>query len=465
VERPIPPALRKQLQRWFEYGTQKRKDKDHDYAHAMFAQCVAADPANLVYVEALLGNLLAKYEGKKKKARVRSSRQAFKKAQSDKEWPNVITLGLDLLKENPWDVATLRGMAEACAALRTKDERFNEIELRYLKTALDGNPKDVGVNRHCAESLERMGQFDQAIACWHRIEELAGKGEATERISQLTVRKNLHASGMLDVEHGSGHGTVSRPAGVPQKPISAMPGASPDPADLRKQLERAIAEDPSDAGPYLKLAELHQKEDRLADAEAILRRAQAASGNNLKVRELLESVQIHRGRAQLAAAEQQASHGGEEARALLERMKQELNRLELGIYQGRAERYPANKGLRFELAVRLKRVGRFKEAAELFREVADDSRYAPSATVQRGECLQQLRQYQEALQCYVDARELAGDRDLEVRKLALYRAGTLAMGLKEPDQARSAFAQLHQLDPAYRDVQARLDKLRPAGDT
>ena len=38
AEKQMAPALRKRLQKYFEYGTQKQADGDHDYAHAMFAQ-------------------------------------------------------------------------------------------------------------------------------------------------------------------------------------------------------------------------------------------------------------------------------------------------------------------------------------------------------------------------------------------------------------------------------------------
>ena len=32
------------------------RDKNYDYAHAMFADCVIHDPGNLIYVEALFRN-------------------------------------------------------------------------------------------------------------------------------------------------------------------------------------------------------------------------------------------------------------------------------------------------------------------------------------------------------------------------------------------------------------------------
>ena len=75
----ISPAKRKKLQTYFQYGTEKREAEDFDYAHSMFSQCLIGDPANIVYLEALLENLNKKHASKKKKAKVRSHRGPFKK--------------------------------------------------------------------------------------------------------------------------------------------------------------------------------------------------------------------------------------------------------------------------------------------------------------------------------------------------------------------------------------------------
>ena len=94
-------------------------DKEYDYAHMMFAECAGHDPANLEYVEAMLENLQAKYGDKPKRPRAGGfgGGRAMKKALGRKDWPQVLRLGIEALKANPWHVSTLRGMAEACAQL------------------------------------------------------------------------------------------------------------------------------------------------------------------------------------------------------------------------------------------------------------------------------------------------------------------------------------------------------------
>ena len=299
----LPSAVRRRLAQLFQYGADKQKQGDHDYAHSMYAQCAIKDPSNLAYVEALLDNLNTKYEGKKKKCRVRGNRTPFKKALGAEEWRTVLKLGPGLLKDNPWDIPTLRGMAQACAALH-----FNEVELRYLKNALDSRPKDVDVNRHCATSLARMGQLDQAIACWHRIEDVA-KSEALKMISDLTMAKSRQASGIFGEEERASSTTSA--SGVHSKsparpaPPSPAPGRSPapsatessvssaqatSPAITSEDLEQAIESRPDDLENYLLLAELHNEAGRFREAEQVLRRALPVSGGDLRIRERLEKA-------------------------------------------------------------------------------------------------------------------------------------------------------------------------------
>ncbi len=455
---PLSPAARKRIQQYFEFGRQKAKQGDRAYAHSMFAQCVAGDPSNLVYVDALLENLKARHEPNRRKARVSASRSPFKKAHSESRWPDVIALGLELLEENPWDIPTLRGMADACAALH-----YNEVELRYLKNALDSNPKDIEVNRHCAHSLTRMGQFDQAIACWHRVEELLpGKSEASRMISQLTMEKNRAAAGYGD-DKAQATGARAATSSTPPSASTVTAGNAPL---TRPALEQALLKDPSVVKNYLALAELFDGEGNLTEMEQVLRRAVQVSGNDMAIRERLENVQLRLARRQIEIAEQRAQDDpSDAARQLVQQLRQDANRLELSVFQNRAHRYPGDARLKHELALRLKRAGLFSEAIKNFEAAAVLPTVAADAALQSGECQQQLRQYQVALQAYQKADELArAAGQADVAKQALYRAGILAAALKNHTLARACFISLLNQDPAYRDAQARLDKLASIQD-
>lgn len=465
---PIKPAQRRRLQSCYDHAMKlaaKGEKYDFDYAHTMLAQCVKEDPANMVYVEAMLENLHKKYKNNKRGGGSTGSRGAFKKAVSKGEWEEVLKLGPDVLKANPWDVPTLRGIADACAAFG-----LHEVELRYLKNALDANPKNIEVNKHCAASLARIGQFDQAIACWNRIGEIRRKDpEVDEMISKLTLEKTRALTGLGEDDTATGK-VVNEELAAAQARKHAEKVKQQEqqtPAKKREirltprqQLERAISEDPEVLENYLKLADLILADGRPGEAVQVLTKALGVAGGDLQVQERLESAQLQHMRVQIAVAEKRAAaDGGEEATELVKQLKDQLHRRELEIYSNRVERHPQDVQLKFELGVRLKRVGNIDEAEKVFMEVREDPKLKAAATIEVGECLQRQQKYNHALQFYVRAVELTAKGDANLRKLALYRAGVLAVGLRQLDKAEKWLKELSSLDRRYRDVKARLDKV------
>lgn len=273
-----PPSLKDgsrkhQLSECYERGVHLSTcDKNFGYAHAMFAACVLQEPGNLQFVEAMVLNLRASRPHRTKSLlnwRLGRSRR-LSKAIGRKEWAEVFRVGVDILKANPWDVPTLRAMAEACAALH-----HNEAELVYLKQALDAEPRNLGVNRHCARSLGRMGQFDQAIACWHRIEKLAGQDkEATRMISTLAEEKLRYPGGRPPAAQATTRHvrTEELDRGEPEEPSKDIV-VRPE-----QRLEQAIAQDPQNIRNYLELTAILIESARFHAAETLLRRAIATCG-------------------------------------------------------------------------------------------------------------------------------------------------------------------------------------------
>ena len=478
----MSPAKRKRLQQCFERANElaHRGKPDFDYAHDLYSQAVVNDPGNLVYVEAMLDNLQKKYKNNKKGSRFSfSSRKSFKEAVADEEWTEVFREGLELLHANPWDTSVLRELAKACAY-----NRHNEVELRYLKNALDGKPKDADVNRHCAQSLARMGQFDMAIACWNRVAEKV-KGDEPERmISELTLAKTmgspLSAEAIGDVgvrvavppktdDEASDGGEVAESddeqtdVAVDQEEGEDA-GAGSDsaviPLNRRQTLEKEIREDPTREELHLELADIHSKDRRYSDAEKVLGLAIEACGASLKLQTAFEDSQIRSSKARLAIAEQRAASAKtDEANELVSKLKSDLNRLELDIYQQRSQRFPEKLRFHYELGVRLRRAGNFLQAVKCYDLARKDAHCQVAATLEMGECWQQLKQYSKALDCFKAAIEASSDVDGDRQKRALYRGAILSAALKQNDEARSWFQQLLDLDPTYKDAAARLDKL------
>ncbi|MFV1965452.1 MAG: tetratricopeptide repeat protein [Pirellulaceae bacterium] len=464
-EHTVSPALRRRLQQIHEHAHKlfEQEKMDFDYVHSMLVECVVQDPGNLVYLETMLQNLHRKYGNNKRGARLKGfgGRGPFKKAVAKKDWKEVSRLGPDLLKTNPWDIATLRALAEACAAYG-----YNDVELRYLKNALEAKPHDVKVNRHCAMSLARMGQYDQAIACWHRVDEAKrGDEEAQKMMSELQIEKTRQQSGNTGEE--APRGRIRKAKASPHTDAPEEPSSGDEPKRRaiqltpRQELEQQLVNNPADREASFDLADLYVGEHRLADATHVLQKALAATGNDVTVQERLEDVEILRKKHQVEIAEKRAAHDkDEQTKQLAEQLRTDLNRVEWEIFLSRSDRYPQDLEIKFQLGLRLKRCQRYEQAMECFRESHELPDRRAGSLLELGECWQRQKQYDKALERYRQAAEQAGPDHLHLKKLALYRVGVLATGLKNLDSAVRYLEELTALDPAYEDAASRLDKIR-----
>lgn len=453
---PLPPAKRQMLQKCFEAGSSKSAAGNFDFATQMFSQCVCGDPANLLYAQNFLANLQKKYNNNKTGCKMSGMRCAASKpaiavAAKRKDWCGVISGGLKVLELNPWDTGTLADMANACSQLG-----FDECQIAWLKGAWEADVKDPETNRLLGRALARQGQFDEAIACWMRVlQAKPNDEEARKAVADLQVEKTIHKGGYEDAENSTQvmvdkqaqaerHGT----AGVRMSP--------------EQQLERKIAKDPGNISLSMELADLHAKEERFAAAEAVLKRALEASGGSLEVREYLEDIELQHVRHQVAVAEKRAkAENTDEAIELCNRMRNELNNKELEVYRNRCERYPNNLGFRYELGVRLYKARNFQEAIRVLQEARNDQKRKGNVLSYLGACFEAIKQYKLALNHYEEALESFGDRELEQRKQAMYRAGIVAMDrVKDYEKAEKHFNALAGHDFSYKDLPDRLDKLQ-----
>jgi tetratricopeptide (TPR) repeat protein len=449
---PLSPVERARLTQCFNRGTQNLPT-NADYALEMFTACVLGDPGNAVYVQAFFGALKRKFGARKGGGLAAlwsaGSRVGLKKYASAAQWKELIKQGVGIIKSNPADHQCLLAVAEACGNLQ-----MVESQGVFLKAALDAAPNDAEVNRQCARFAASQGQFDQAVACWVRISGQKGLAEESQReIARLQVEKTIVA----------GQGMSGRPsAGGGARPAAGQQSA---PVDRATELRNEIAKNPAAVDAALELADILARDATIDEAEGVLARVLAASGGELKVREHVEDRQIRWAKQRVVLAERRAEAEPTAGnRTLVEKLKTAQVKAEIDVYSARCARYPENLTWKYELALRMKQIGNYTEAIRCFQEVLQDLRRRGPVSLELGECFQKIKQYDLAMKNYQVAVELLTDRELELRKRALYRAGVLASGLHDLDAAHKHLGVLAALDFGYRDVAERLDKLGPVKD-
>jgi tetratricopeptide (TPR) repeat protein len=407
----ITPDLRRRLQQRYEEAVRllNQRPVDHARVHELLAECIRADPGNILYLDALLANLRQwqpsgvatkggwltgwSWFGGGGTAGTEStcteysvlSTQYLADAPIDPAAAHRLLLGAPGLLHDSWrDSTALSALSAACA---TCD--FDQAEIRYLQVALDTAPNDAPILRMLARALTRQGQFDEAAPQW------------------LTVQ-NLH----------------------------------PD-----TESEQAVAD--------LQAAIDYESADRL------LAEAGAAKGENLTTRREREDLRLSRAEQQVAIARRRAaSDPHPKAQSIVSRLEVELRSQQIEVLHLRCERLPGDMHLRLELARKLKQAGNYSGAIQRLEEARSDPGLAAEVLLELGECWQHLRQFEKALDFYRQAVAVANEQpEPRLLALALYRVGVLAAAMGKNGEARQALAKLVAIEPGYKDARERLDKV------
>ena len=268
----------------------------------------------------------------------------------------------------------------------------------------------------------------------------------------MTVNKTIHKGGY---EHAESSLDVS----VEKQAQEQLTGGAMELSE-EQQLRREIRRHPEEVTNHINLSDYFFKLEDFEAAEQVMAEAVEITGS-IRATEELEDIQLHRAQLELLRAKKRAKETQKREDAdLYRRMKDELNKRELAVFAARSERYPGDLKIKFELGMRLKRAGNYEQAIKEFQQARNDNDRAGRASLETGECFQQIRQTRLALDAYVAAIEnCKASSDQETKKLSLYRAGWLSMKLQDNARAEKFLSELAGIDFGFRDVAALLDKV------
>jgi tetratricopeptide (TPR) repeat protein len=459
---PVPDGdASRRLQATFRraVATADRPDADGRMIDSAIAACVAQDPGTTLYVKSFVerirarsganatGRMLRRWFGSSKKLRLALERGA---------WSEFFPSAIDRLSHDPDDAETASLLAEACVAGGAYGSA-----LVLFQHATRSAKDDVEIHRKAARTLGSIGRYDQAILLWRRVESLvAGDPEAGEQISLLTFEKSGKVPDTVKDALKQEGAESSAPTRA-RAPAKAKKRHAPDaiPQTPLQRLAQHVEEHPEDLAGVFEYVTLLEQERKYDVAERALERALAANGRSLLLLERLENVQMERAHVQYETA---AAFVDREnvpaARELAGRLRQNWRRVQLEAFRSRSLREPDRLDWRYEYAWRLKREKLFDAAEEAFRTLVERSPDRCEWMIDRGECLQFMERFEEALASYEDAATNAPPG--ETRLLAQYRYAVLAVGMERLDAAEKFFDAILAAEPNFKDARERLDNLR-----
>jgi tetratricopeptide (TPR) repeat protein len=482
---PGPPAVpsptpehRRVAAGQFERANQVVVTGNYDYGIGLLLSCCKLDPANLLYRQALRRTEKAWYRNNLRGAwhawlTTWPAKARVKAALRTGDHLKVLEHGEQVLLRNPWDVAAQRDMAAAAEALGLLDLAIWSLEQARQKQA-----RDTALNRRLARLYEKRGNFTQAIALWELVRRaVPTDAEAEEQLKDLAASETI-SRGHYDEVLGTAQHSAEKPAS-PVGRVGNRPGTEPVPnpshvrppssgtlpaldrvareaAPLRQRLE----EDPTNASLYLQLATVYRRQGRYDEARTVLRDGLGPTANAFELTVELADLETEPFRRDLAITEEKLASRPDD-RDLLGirgRLRKEINTRELELYRRKADRYPADLGLRYEVGVRLFRAGLLEEAIRELQAARPDPRYRWQALSQLGHCFQARNNWRLAQRNFEDALQNLPEGEAETRKDLLFR---LARGCAEAgdlDRAVDLAHELAHLDFSYRDIGRLLDE-------
>jgi tetratricopeptide (TPR) repeat protein len=379
----------------------------------------------------------------------------------------------------------LGGAAPLAMARTLSKAGRHDAAAKQLEAYLATNPLDEEANLLLGTSLESAGHASSARAVYEFLAEIAPKSaEGLRRAGAMTRRLGDPAKALEYYERALQADPRDQDALRARKDLAAelaLAGRSAPVAhsreqikdkdaardlersnrlhasdeELRAELERLEARYADAPEPELmaRLAEVHEK---LKDYDAALEWAERALAYKKDSFDLVAKAGDLRAK-QLKKRIAEAGKRGDQARA--DELERELFAAEVVDWRRRVELRPADMAARLQLGRRLHRAGEIDAALSELQKAATDPRAKREAQVLLAQCFQAKGFLDLARAEYERALEVGGALD-ERGKEILYHLGGIAEAEGKPSEARAYYARIFGVDVGYRDVAARMERLR-----
>jgi tetratricopeptide (TPR) repeat protein len=301
--------------------------------------------------------------------------------------------------------------------------------------------------------------------------------EAANKAKDLAASDTI-ARGQYEANAARAAGHAAAPEGNAAQPGGAPVQTPAQPAGARKSgtlpaapaadratrevdtIKAKIEADPTNVNNYLQLVTLHRRQNDLDSARALLQQGLAATGNAWDLIVALAEVDIDALRRDLAITESKVREAPNDTDLvhLRDQQQKEVWNRELEVYRRKAERYPTELVHRYELGVRLFRLGQVDEAIKELQASRADPRHRWQSLFSLGRCFKARNNWRLAQRNYEEALQGIPANEVEQRKELLYE---LACGCAEANEISRAVELGHELantDFAYRDIAQKLEE-------
>ena len=435
---------------FFDRADQVADTGNWDYAIEMYLNGISREPTNMERGHRKLREVAMKRTatGGKKPGMM----EQIKRLASKDPTTGLVNAEYLLAKEP----GSVKYMSQTLKAARRLDihELIKWICDILLESQRQTDKPDKDLYKTLIASYRSIEDYSFAVECCKRALEISpDDGALSDELMDLSARDTIH-KGKYDQE-----GEFQRSMKDVDKQIELGQADSMVKSDdyLQKQIERAKIEYEADSavpGKILSYAEALLKfedESHEAQASEVLKKAHTDTGQyqfaqkigDIKIRQLTRKYR------ELVAA------GDKEAIAAHARKQLQF---ELAHYKERAENYPTDLALKYELGRRQFLAGQYDDAIGSLQRAQSEPRRRIQAISYLGQSFAKKGWLSEAVETFRRAidKDLPEERIKDLR----YHLGEVLAKMGELQEAKDQFSIVAQIDFNFREVRKKLDDLR-----
>jgi tetratricopeptide (TPR) repeat protein len=363
-----------------------------------------------------------------------------------------LAIAEQVLNSDPNNTGAHKLVAEA--AMAADLPRTAILSLEILAKA---SPRDRQLKLNLAQKYVQVQQADKAETIYKELLQAnPADGEVNQAYKNLTARRTMDEGGYEALAEGGGSYRdilKDKNEAVAIEQEHRQVKSDDVAARLIEEYQGRLATEPGNLKLLRQLAELHtQKKQFDLALDYYLKLKQSDAGNDPSLDRAIAETTLRKFDHELEQLEPTAPDLAEK-QALVQAARQAF---QLEECKQRADRYPTDLGIRYELGVQFFQVGKISEAIGEFQKAQNNPQRRISALCYLAQCFSRRGMNDSAVRMLQSALKEKQTFDDEKKDL-IYQLGCVLEKLNKKEEAIEQFKILYESDISYRDVAAKVD--------
>lgn len=456
----IPRQLREQ----YEKGKSAFDRKNFDYAIAIFNEVLKKEPGFYDCREALRASQFAKCGGGggffKKMLSQGTSQPLLAKGQVElmKNAASAMATAESVLNSDPNSTAAHKLLADAAMQMELPKTAILSLEI-----AVKNAPKDEEIKKDLARAYSAAGQGSKAEDIFAELMRLHPNDlKLVQELKDISAQKTLTEGGYEALSSGTGSYRdilKDKDQAVQMEQESRQVKSEDVATRMLREYESRLELEPKNLKLLRNIAEIYdQQKDYDKALESYQRIIDQEGNTDASLQKVIAETKIKRWNYAIEQIDAQAPGGPEK----IKEIEAERNAFLMAETQARAERYPNDLIIRFELGKLYFQAGKIGEAIKEFQKAQNNPSKRLASLSYLGQCFAARGMNDLAATSLQTALKEKPVMD-EEKKEMIYALGVILDKMGKKEESMNQFKEIYAVDAGYKDVSDRVEKYYSGG--